>query len=1205
MGCIMGDPSGDGRDPVEVLAEEFLERRRRGEAPSLNEYIERYPHLADDIRELFPALVLLADIDPRPGELNCPPVGAAVPEALPMPRQLGDYRIIRRIGQGGMGVVYEAEQVSLGRHVALKVLPHKLLLDARQKRRFEREAKAAARLHHTNIVPVFGVGQQDGVPYYAMQFIPGLGLDAVIEELKRVWPVGPGSAPHFPSATPERTGTAGAASAGDVAQSLLTGRFEPAAEGDSSVTPDGRPAEGPVPPVARPEAPPGEPRPDGPAPFASSGNLPGPSRDGRTSRVRKHTYWQSVARIGSQVADALGYAHNQGVLHRDIKPSNLLLDRHGTVWVTDFGLAKVFGPGGEAGDDLTQTGDLLGTLRYLSPEAFEGKADARSDVYGLGLTLYELLALRPAFDEADRRRLLKQVAGAEPARLERLNPAIPRDLATVVHKALERDPAHRYPTAADVAADLQDFIDDEPIKARPLGLRERGWRWCRHNPAVAGLTASVFLLLTTLVVVAAVALVKTSLALKREAELLRTAESERESARTSEHRAQEEAEWSRRVLYDADMRLAAEFWGSPDGDARAVLSLLEAHRPRPGQKDLRDFAWHYQWRLCHGPLTLPDHSGTPSVAVAADGQLITFDEARVLRRFDRAGGAVVGTWRLAPVEGVGGHWDLSPDGSLLALGTGEGKVSLYDTATGRERPFLTGKPTVLDLSFDPDGQMLATVHADGKARVWEVRTGKQFTTFVLTGTSFEECVLGPRGESLLLRGQPDNSQVSVYRAGEEAPLVRGLDTSLGSAACSPDGRWLVAGDSIQVIVWEAATGEVAARLRVQAGGVYSMAFSPDGTRLGMGGRDGLVTVWDMNTFQRVSQIKGHTARINSLRFAPDGKSLISGAADGTARLWELANPEGPQIILPPGGEPAPALAYSPDGHWLAVAGRPTRLWDARTGRPAQELAPSVRVAFSPDSQTLALGDMDGRVTLFDVATGRAGRTWEARPGETDRNRKAVGSLAFSPDGRLLAAGFGWAQWWEDDHEQVARVWDVASGEEVQALAHNNSVPALAFSPDGSVLATASHEGVVRLWSVDRWQVLRTLAGPKGKEPSDAIAFSPNGDLLATGSNDYAVLLWDARSGQLLRRLQGHSYTAVSLDFSPDGQTLASASWDRTVKLWDVVSGRELRTLTGHPNWAQGVAFAPDGRALASCDQSGGALLWDTLTRRQREQAGPR
>ena len=389
---------------------------------------------------------------------------AAVPPA-PALRQLGDFRILREVGKGGMGIVYEAEQVSLGRHVALKVLPKSMLLDVKAKRRFEREAKAAARLHHTNIVPVFGVGEQDGLPYYVMQFIQGLGLDEVLEELKNLKSGAARAGSTIARGHPHRLGTE--ISAAQVARSLLTGEFRgrnDEDDKDATTAPEV---------VARPHDPAADARDrsavsDSFTLSSSSVVLPGRGRYGSNSKSRKPTYWQSVASIGIQVADALEYAHKQGVQHRDIKPSNLLLDTQETVWVTDFGLAKA-----EDQPNLTHTGDILGTLRYMPPEAFEGKTDVRGDVYSLGLTLYEMLAFRPAFDEKERNRLIRQVTQEEPPRLRKSIRSLPRDLETIVSKAIDREPGRRYQTAALLAADLQRFIDDEPIRARRASLPER------------------------------------------------------------------------------------------------------------------------------------------------------------------------------------------------------------------------------------------------------------------------------------------------------------------------------------------------------------------------------------------------------------------------------------------------------------------------------------------------------------------------------------------------------------------------------------------------------------------------------------------------------------------------------------------------------------------------------------------------------------
>jgi serine/threonine protein kinase len=482
------------------LAEEFLERYRRGERPSLKDYIDRHPELADEIGEVFPAMAMMENIALADESIAGKAADVAGPDFPATLQQLGDFRIIREVGHGGMGIVYEAEQVSLGRHVALKILPQAKLLRVTQKQRFEREARAAAKLHHTNIVPVFGVGEHDGLPYYVMQFIQGLGLDEVLIELRRLHGSSLASTALPTASEPPRPREG--LSVADMARSLMTGDFqEEPPPGSSEAKPTiGQRDNAPAAPASQePQAEAGTALLSSSSLSSSSAVLPGQSSAAR-KKAKRHTYWQSVAQIGVQAADAIEYAHKQGILHRDIKPSNLLLDARGTVWLTDFGLAK-----SQDQQNLTQSGDILGTLRYMAPEAFEGKTDARSDQYSLGLTLYELLALRPAFDERDRHRLIKKVTSEEPPRLDRLNPAIPADLVTIVHRATEKDPAHRYASAEELGADLQRFIDDEPIQARPLSLRERGWRWCRHNPLVAGLTAALVLLLLSVTVASLIA----------------------------------------------------------------------------------------------------------------------------------------------------------------------------------------------------------------------------------------------------------------------------------------------------------------------------------------------------------------------------------------------------------------------------------------------------------------------------------------------------------------------------------------------------------------------------------------------------------------------------------------------------------------------------------------------------------------------------
>ncbi len=417
---------------------------------------QRYPELSDDIEGWVNTLSVLEEASFRRHTKR--PTDAVVNAAGQRQKSLGGFSLIREIGRGGMGIVYEAEQKSLQRRVAVKVLPPCPLLTDVERVRFEREGTAVARLHHSHIVPVFGTGVEQGVQYCVMQYIDGHSLDQLISGLrvrlgfpKSFGGVDDDALRRDPDDVSAAVDTLLIRKLGDIRGSL-----DSHAAADESV------------------------------PSSTS------STEFKTVLEVPKCYFHNVAKIGADIADALSHAHHQGVLHRDIKPGNLLLDRDGHVWITDFGLAKLHDK-----DNLTASGNLIGTLRYTSPEQFQGQADKRSDIYALGLTLYELCTLEPAFSASDRRELMREVMTATPLQPRMRNPSIPRDLETILLQAMAPEPESRYQDAGDLSADLRNFLDDRPVMARRQRLWELGWRWCRRHrleTAMAGFALTMLLL---------------------------------------------------------------------------------------------------------------------------------------------------------------------------------------------------------------------------------------------------------------------------------------------------------------------------------------------------------------------------------------------------------------------------------------------------------------------------------------------------------------------------------------------------------------------------------------------------------------------------------------------------------------------------------------------------------------------------------------
>ena len=438
----------DGIDFDERLGpilDELLHESRLGKQPDLGEYQRRFPDLAEKILELYETIFLIESNGRAEDKHSSFHSNGRKPKL----KQLGEYRIVREIGRGGMGIVYEAIQESLERQVAVKVLPHSQVLSEDQIKRFEREAKAAGQLRHPNIVGVIDVGEENGIHFYVMQFIKGISLDRLLNQIR--------SASTQPSRFPNELPL------------KLSGLTTPSAAPDQSeqISIDDR-----------------------------------PSTTSLSSQYdSKARYFRTVAKLGSCTALALDYAHRNGVLHRDIKPSNLLMDENDDVWITDFGLAKY------GDDELTQTGDLVGTLRFMPPERLRGWSDPRSDVYSLGLTLYELATLTPAFGSEDRVELLRKIESEVPILPSKIIPEIPTDLETILLTSIAKEPQQRYQSAAQMAEDLQRFLSGRPILARRSTILKRLWLWSRRKPMVASLIALTLTLLSVVAGISTLSLV--------------------------------------------------------------------------------------------------------------------------------------------------------------------------------------------------------------------------------------------------------------------------------------------------------------------------------------------------------------------------------------------------------------------------------------------------------------------------------------------------------------------------------------------------------------------------------------------------------------------------------------------------------------------------------------------------------------------------
>jgi WD40 repeat protein len=967
---------------LENLIEELTNKLQAGEPVESEVYASQYPEVADQIRDLLPALRILANASRHAGM----PSNGTIPGSPTLEAGiLGDFRILREVGRGGMGVVYEAEQISLGRRVALKVLPFAATMDPRHLQRFQNEARAAASLEHPHIVPVYGVGCDRGVHFYAMKFIDGQTLAALIAQ--------------------QRAETkASAAEASGVRQ--------PPDEPTAPRALD-QGANAPRSPSSSPDAP------------------TAPNAAARTERApRDAAAFRQIAEWGIQAAEALEHAHSLGIVHRDIKPANLIIDGQGKLWVTDFGLART---GAEVG--MTMTGDVLGTLRYMSPEQAASQhatLDHRTDIYSLGATLYEALTLQPAFTCNDRQELLRQVLNEDPILLKSVNQRIPVELDIVVGKAMAKIAGERFATAGELADDLRRWDEGKPVHARPVRRVDRVWRWCKRNRLVATLSGVLGLVLF----LATIGLMASTAFLWQE---------KQETHRVLD-KLKERERINRLNLYVAHIGQARRSYDKKS--PAEVMSLLDQDIPSDGEEDPRGFEWHYLRHLCQGTREprriLRGHDGDVyCVNFSPDGKLLaTAGKDKTTRLWNTA------TWEQKVV--MRGHTDevnwavFSPEGCTLATSSDDGSVRLWDVATGASLfCLMEGSVPVIGLAFSPDGKELAAGLDNGLLRRWTIPERRELPQHKLGDHKLGFLAYSPDGVWLatateilgLLNRETDMPEVCDFI---------GINSN-GALAFSHHTDLLAAPSNSCVRIWD--LGARQKRVHIFGHGAEGLSFAPKDNLLAIACADGFAEVRDPRTGVLCNLIAGHanlswknerpsTNRVWSVSFSPDGRLLATSGADGTVQLWEPETRPDRKVL--DNEPPALVLGKFPESLKQCVGAAEPATWTSNA-----------------TGDLYAIGTNSGDILLCDAAGCQLRVTLLG-------HKSRVESLGFSPDGRTLASG---------SFDGSVRLWNVATGQELFTLIDDAMhVKSVTFTPDGFGLVTNVDKGTANeaiLWRAER------------------------------------------------------------------------------------------------------------------------------------------